>query len=138
MAAPRRPTLHARTASLHLEVLYHLGDRSIEHAVIPWCARRGLAVVGYSPFGSGHFSGPRTASGRVLIDVARRRSATPRQVALAFLTHRRGLFATPKASSVAHALENAAAGKLRLAPGDVRLIDAAFPVPPPRRGVSML
>ena len=120
------------------QVLYHLADRTIEHAVIPWCERHGLAVVGYSPFGSGHFPGPRSAGGRVLADVARHHGATPCQVALAFLTRRRGLFAIPKASNVAHALENAAAGKLRLTPGDVRLIDAAFPVPPPRRGLPML
>ena len=34
------------------QVLYHLEERAIEHAVIPWCAARGVAVVAYSPFGS--------------------------------------------------------------------------------------
>jgi diketogulonate reductase-like aldo/keto reductase len=120
------------------QVFYHLDDRTIEHAVIPWCERRGVAVVGYSPFGSGHFPGPRSAGGRLLADVARQRGATPRQVALAFLTRRRALFTIPMASSVAHALENAAAGKLRLAPADICLIDAAFPLPRPRPDLPML
>src|SRR5262245_8641639 len=37
------------------QVLYHLGDRTIEHEVLPWCERNGVAAVGYSPFGSGEF-----------------------------------------------------------------------------------
>ena len=37
------------------QVLYHLGQRRIEHAVVPFCETRGVSVVGYSPFGSGGF-----------------------------------------------------------------------------------
>ena len=46
------------------QVLYHLEERGIEHKVIPWCEAHGVAVVGYSPFGSGDFPGPRSAGGR--------------------------------------------------------------------------
>ena len=35
------------------QVLYHLSERAIEHAVIPWCEKHGVAVVAYSPFGQG-------------------------------------------------------------------------------------
>src|SRR4051794_36984749 len=31
------------------QVLYHLEERSIEHAVIPFCDEHGIAVVAYSP-----------------------------------------------------------------------------------------
>ena len=48
------------------QVLYHLQERAIEHAVLPWCEEHGVAVVAYSPFGHGHFPGPRTPGGRVL------------------------------------------------------------------------
>ena len=37
------------------QVLYHLQERAIEHAVIPWCAKHGVAVVAYSPFGHNDF-----------------------------------------------------------------------------------
>ena len=70
------------------QVLYHLEERGIEHAVIPWCAANGVAVVAYSPFGSGDFPAPRSAGGKVLADIAGAHGATPRQVALAFLTRR--------------------------------------------------
>ena len=37
------------------QVLYHLDERAIEHAVIPWCEEHEVAVVAYSPFGNGRF-----------------------------------------------------------------------------------
>ena len=37
------------------QVLYHLQERAIEHAVIPWCEQHGVAVVAYSPFGHNDF-----------------------------------------------------------------------------------
>jgi diketogulonate reductase-like aldo/keto reductase len=67
------------------QVLYHLRERAIEHAVIPWCEENGVAVVGYSPFGHGRFPGPQTPAGQVLAEIAAHHHATPRQVALAFL-----------------------------------------------------
>lgn len=44
------------------QVLYHLQERAIEHAVIPWCERHGVAVVAYSPFGHNEF--PSSQQGR--------------------------------------------------------------------------
>ena len=78
------------------QVLYHLAERAIEHAVLPWCEEHGVAVVAYSPFGHGNFPGPRTPGGRVLADIAARHDATARQVALRFLVRRLSLFAFPK------------------------------------------
>ena len=33
------------------QVLYHLQQRAVEHAVLPWCAQHGTALVAYTPFG---------------------------------------------------------------------------------------
>jgi diketogulonate reductase-like aldo/keto reductase len=109
------------------QVLYHLEQRAIEHAVLPWCESHGVAVVGYTPFGQGKLPGPRTPAGRVLHDVAAAHGATPRQVVLRFLTHRPSLFAIPKASQTAHTTENAGAGELQLTAEEIARIDAAFP-----------
>lgn len=108
------------------QVLYHLQQRAIEHAVLPWCERNGVAVVGYTPFGS-RFPGPSGAGGRVLAEIAAARGATPRQVALAFLVRRPSLFAIPKAAGAAHTAENAGGGTLRLSDTELSRIDAAFP-----------
>jgi diketogulonate reductase-like aldo/keto reductase len=114
------------------QILYHLRERAIEHAVLPWCEKFGLAVVGYSPFGHGDFPGPNTRGGRVLGKIAHAHHATPHQVALRFLVRRPEFFAIPKASSPEHAAENAQAGELRLTEGEVEEIDQVFPLGRPR------
>jgi diketogulonate reductase-like aldo/keto reductase len=110
------------------QVLYHLEERAIEHAVIPWCEQHGVAVVAYSPFGHGHFPGPRTTGGRVLKQIAAAHNATIRQVALQFLVRRSSLFAIPKAASPEHAAENARAAEFQLSNAEVAQIDEAFPL----------
>jgi len=120
------------------QVLYHLQERAIEHAVIPWCESHGVAVVAYSPFGHDSFPTPRSAGGRVLQEIAERHGATSRQVALRFLVRRPALFAIPKAADPAHVGENAAAGGLQLTDAELARIDAVFPRGPRRRGLPML
>jgi len=120
------------------QVLYHLRERAIEHAVIPWCRENGTAVVAYSPFGHDQFPGPRTAGGGLLAEIAARHQATPRQVALRFLLRFPGLFTIPKASNPEHARENAGAGGLQLSETELIEIDKAFPRGPRPRSLPML
>jgi diketogulonate reductase-like aldo/keto reductase len=120
------------------QVLYHLEERAIEHRVVPWCERHGVAVVAYSPFGSGSFPRPRTPGGRVLEEIAAQHGATPRQVALRFLLRRQSVFVIPKAADANHVADNAAAGRLRLSDAELGRIDAAFPRGNAPRGLPML
>jgi diketogulonate reductase-like aldo/keto reductase len=120
------------------QVLYHLEERSIEHAVLPWCEANGVVVVGYTPFGQQRQFPPRGPAGAVLAHIAERLGATARQVALAFLTRRPDLFAIPKATNLEHLRENAGGAKVELSPADLAAIDRAFPVGRRRRGVATL
>jgi diketogulonate reductase-like aldo/keto reductase len=120
------------------QVLYHLQERAIEHAVIPWCEKHGVAVVAYSPFGHNDFPSPRSKGGGLLQTIAEAHDATPRQVALAFLTRSAAVFAIPKASSAEHAAENAAAADLVLSAGEIEALDKAFPRGPKPRSLPML
>jgi diketogulonate reductase-like aldo/keto reductase len=120
------------------QVLYHLQERAIEHAVIPWCGQHGVAVVAYSPFGHDDFPSPRSKGGEVLQAIADAHKATPRQVALAFLTRAPQVLAIPKASSAEHAADNAAAGDLKLGDNEIAALDKAFPRGPKPRGLPML
>ncbi len=120
------------------QVLYHLQERAIEHAVIPWCEKHGTAVVAYSPFGHNDFPSARSKGGEVLQAIADARKATPRQVALAFLTRATSVLAIPKASSAEHAAENAGAGDLKLSDAEIAALDKAFPRGPKPRGLPML
>jgi diketogulonate reductase-like aldo/keto reductase len=130
VAAQNRPVCN--------QVLYHLEERAIEHAVLPWCERHGAAVVAYSPFGHGRFPGPRTSGGKLVRQIAAAHDATPRQVALRFLLPREAVFAIPKSSNPAHVEENAAAADLQLTQSELRQIDQAFPLGPEPSELPML
>jgi diketogulonate reductase-like aldo/keto reductase len=120
------------------QVLYHLEERAIEHAVLPFCDEHGIALVAYSPFGSGDFPAPRTPGGKVLAAIAEDHGATAHQVALAFLLRFPSLFAIPKAARAEHAAENAAAAGLRLTAEELERIDDAFPRGRRRPGVPTI
>ena len=121
------------------QVLYHLQERAIEHAVLPWCAKHGSAVVAYTPFGQspGIYEGASKAAG-VLREVADRHGATPRQVALRFLLRHPQSFVIPKASQIAHVTENAGTCNVELSDADIAKIDAAFPLGKAPRGLPMI
>lgn len=120
------------------QVLYHLEERSIEHAVVPWCEANDVAVVGYTPYGQHRQFPPRGPGGAALSEVAQRLGATARQVALAFLTRRSSLFAIPKSTNPEHLRENAGGARLELSAADIAAIERAFPLGRRRRGVAML
>ena len=121
------------------QVLYHLKERAVEHAVLPWCKSHGVALVAYTPFGTtpAIYAGE-TAQGRVLQEIAEARGATPRQVALRFLLRDPDVFVIPKASTIAHVNDNAGAARIELSAQDLAKLDAAFPRGKPKRDLPMI
>jgi diketogulonate reductase-like aldo/keto reductase len=101
------------------QVLYNLRERHAEAKLHPLCRKLGVALVGYSPFEGVSDTG-------VLAAVAKEARATPRQVALAFLTRLEGTFAIPKAAQVAHVRENAK--RVQLTAAQIVRLDLAFPL----------
>src|ERR1700677_299850 len=131
IAACERSLKRLRTDRLDCYLLHWRGSHPSEE--------NAAAVVAYSPFGhAGGFPGSHTAGGRVLKEVAERHSATPRQIALRFLTRRDSLFAIPKAAAPAHAEENAGAAALDLSAAELVKIDAAFLLGARPRSLPML
>jgi diketogulonate reductase-like aldo/keto reductase len=120
------------------QVLYHLQERAIEHAVLPWCRHHEVALVAYSPFGHSDFPSPRSKAGQTLQAVADNRGVSPRQVALGFLTRDPAVLAIPKASTPEHVADNAAAGQLTLDEREIAALDAAFPRGSKPLGLPML
>jgi diketogulonate reductase-like aldo/keto reductase len=115
------------------QVLYHVQERAIEHAVLPWCHEHGTAVVAYTPFGESKAPfDSKHATGRVLSEIAAARGVTARQVALAFLLRHPNSFVIPKAASIAHVEENGGAAAFALSDAEIAQIDAAFPRGNPR------
>jgi len=112
------------------QVLYNLGRRSAEWALLPWQRERGVPVMAYSPIEQG-----RLLARPPLVALAKRRSATPAQIALAWLLRQCDVIVIPKASRPAHLRENVAALDLSLTPDELAELDAAFP--PPQRPTSL-
>ena len=119
------------------QVMHHLGERSIEHAVVPFCHDQRIAVVGYSPFGAGSFPPQARSGGQVLEDVALTLDVTPRQVALAFLVARSGGFTIPKAANRSHVEENAKAASLALPDDALERLEQEFPLGRRKEGVPV-
>src|SRR5712691_11725965 len=115
------------------QVLYNLSRRGPEWDLVPWCGERGIAIMAYTPLGQGSMLG-----NRGLVEIARRRGATPAQVALAWLLRREGTIVIPKASRPEHVRENRAALDLELTAEDLAALDRAFPPPTGKSSLGTL
>jgi diketogulonate reductase-like aldo/keto reductase len=120
------------------QVLYHIGERAIEHGVIPWCKQHDIAVVAYSPFGHSGFPARSSKGGYVLADIATAHGASLHQVALAFLIRHPSVFAIPKAARLMHVQENAKATGIELSADDIARLEEAFPLGVRPRSLPML
>jgi diketogulonate reductase-like aldo/keto reductase len=118
------------------QVLYHLGERTVEAHEFAYCRENDIAIVAYTPFGRGDYED--RPGVEVLERVAAKHGATVRQVILAFLTRDPIAFTIPKAATPAHVEENARAGDLRLDAADISAIDGAFPAGRRRGGLPAL
>lgn len=115
------------------QVLYNLTRRGIEFDLLPWCRKRGIPIMAYSPIEQGRMLGHNT-----LKTVAARHNATPAQVALAWLLRQPDVLVIPKAANPAHVRENRAALDLRLTEDDLADLDKAFPPPTQKKPLEML
>lgn len=116
------------------QVLYNPEAREIEFDLLPWCQERQMQVMAYSPVGQAG----RLLKCKALLEVARRHDATTAQIAIAWALRHPGVIAIPKASSVDHVRENAAAASIKLTVDDLAAIDAAYPPPKKKRPLQML
>jgi len=115
------------------QVLYNLARRGPEWDLIPWCREYRVAIMAYTPLGTGTMLGDPT-----LAEISRLRGATPAQVALAWLLRQENMIVITKASRLEHVRENHGALDLKLADEDLTALDRAFPSPKGRSPLDML
>jgi aryl-alcohol dehydrogenase-like predicted oxidoreductase len=88
---------------------YSFADREWDY-VVSYCERNGIAFIPWFPLGAGR------VAGEVLNGIAQAHSASPTQIALAWLLQRSPLMLPiPGTSSIEHLEQNVAAASLRLA-----------------------
>lgn len=115
------------------EVLYNLTRRGIEYDLIPWCESHNIPIIAYSPIEQG-----RLLNNPTLKRIAVAHSATPAQVALAWVLRKPNLLAIPKASSESHVRENFGSLAINLTDSDLALLDKAFPAPQYKKPLEMI
>jgi aryl-alcohol dehydrogenase-like predicted oxidoreductase len=140
--------LHGRVLSNQVE--YSLVHRPAEHDLLPFAESHGRMIIAFSPLAQGLLSGKyhgtirpgdrvRATSWRfsvegierakplitVLREVAAARSATPAQIALAWVIQHPAVVAIPGASSVEQLESNVAAAEIQLADDEYQALQTA-------------
>lgn len=106
------------------QVLYNLTRRGIEYDLLPWCRERGSPIMAYSPIKQG-----RLLNHSALQLFAEQHSATPAQIAVAWVLRHQGVITIPRASKPEHVQQNRAALDIHLTENHLDLLDRAFPPP---------
>lgn len=114
------------------QVMYNLSRRGIEWELLPWCRKRHIPVMAYSPVDQGSL-----LAKRGLKQIATRRGVSPAQVALAWLLHQEGVVVIPKAARPDHVRENRAALDLELTTEELKELDRTFPPPTGPKPLAM-
>jgi aryl-alcohol dehydrogenase-like predicted oxidoreductase len=153
-----------------LQSEYSLWFRDPEKEILPTCRALGIGFVPYSPLGRGfltgtvdptkieksdfrrsvpRFQGENAQKNRRLvekvIELARKKKATPAQLSLAWLLHQgEDIVPIPGTKRIRYLEENAAAVALKLSPEELAAIEAAVPADAvagaryPEPGMSMI
>jgi aryl-alcohol dehydrogenase-like predicted oxidoreductase len=136
-----------------LQSEYSLWERNLEVDILPLLRELGIGLVAFSPLGRGFLTGtakraedypdgdyrrgdPRfqganfdanMRAASLVRELARRREATPSQVALAWLLHKGDdIVPIPGTKRRTYLEENLAAGSLALSPGEIAELDQAL------------
>ena len=121
------------TAVASDQVLYNLTRRGIEYDLMPWCEQRNIPIMAYSPLEQGRLLGDPE-----IRRIADEHSATPAQIALAWVLRKDGLIAIPKASTRGHVEQNRVALDIHLTPDELAALDRAFPPPGRKMPLEMI
>src|SRR6267378_3406075 len=78
------------------QVLYNLGNRGIEHDLLPWCEQHGMPVMAYSPLGG---SGASLLRDPTLARIGAAHSCSAAAVALAWAIRNGNIIAIPESGS---------------------------------------
>jgi diketogulonate reductase-like aldo/keto reductase len=108
------------------QILYNLGNRGIEHDLLPWCEQHVMPVMAYSPLGG---AGANLLRDPTLAHIGAAHSCSAAAVALAWTIRNGNVIAIPESGSAEHVKENAVALSLTLTPDELHALDAAHPVP---------
>jgi diketogulonate reductase-like aldo/keto reductase len=106
------------------QVRYSLIERTIEGGVLQYCQKNGITVIAYSPLATGLVNIRAMDPKHVLSKVAEASAKSEAQVALNWCIGKENVIAIPKASTVAHVLENLGASGWKPQPELAHLLES--------------
>jgi diketogulonate reductase-like aldo/keto reductase len=105
------------------QVRYSIIDKTIEDGLLQYCQEKEITVIAFSPLGTS-FSQIKSADPEgLLAQVGKSAGKTEAQIALNWLIAKDNVIAIPKASTVAHAIENCGASGWRLSQEEYSLLE---------------
>jgi diketogulonate reductase-like aldo/keto reductase len=106
------------------QVRYSLLDRTVEEGLLEYCRQNGITIMAYSPLGADFRRfGDHDPEG-VMARLASTSRKTCAQIALNWLIAKANVVAIPRASGIAHIVENCEASGWRLTEKEYQLLDA--------------
>ncbi|MHC9058465.1 aldo/keto reductase [Pantoea sp. y20] len=120
------------------QVLYHLASRGIEYDLLPQCQQREMPIMAYCPLAQAGRLRQALFDDAHLQQIAQQKGISVAQVLLAWVIRQQGVLAIPKASSVAHVQQNAAALSINLTDEELSIIDRAFPAPQSKTALDVV
>lgn len=96
------------------QVEYNLLERNYEKDLLPYCEENDIILTAYSPLAQG-----KLLKNKTLAAVAAKHGKTIAQVALNWLISKKNVIAIPKAATIGHVRENAAAAGWKLDSSDL-------------------
>ena len=117
---------------------YNLFDRGIEDHVLPYCQRRSLTLIAYSPLARGTIAGPPGVE--TLQRIASNHNATAAQVALRWLIGHGPVVVIPNTTNLQRVKENASSADLDLREEEIEEISRdciVRPVPVPTQAIRV-
>jgi diketogulonate reductase-like aldo/keto reductase len=114
------------------QVLYNVGSRGIEFDLVPWMRSHGVHLMAYSPLAHSSSHQSWLARDSALRQLAQKHDASVFQIMLAFVCRLPDTVAIPRSGRADHVADNVASLAITLDPGDLALLDEAFP-PPTRK-----
>ena len=115
------------------QVLYNPARRGIEFDLLPWCGKRKVEVMAYSPLDEGAL-----AADRRLKALASSLGATASQLALAWIMRQPRVCTIPKAGKLEHVRDNAKALQIKLDAATLQEMDRIFPPPSRKRRLEII
>ncbi|WLS77089.1 aldo/keto reductase [Erwinia pyri] len=120
------------------QVLYHLASRGIEYDLLPDCQQRQIPVMAYCPLAQAGRLRQNLMTHDVLNTIAQQKGISVAQLLLAWVIRKEGVMAIPKASTLQHVADNAAALQVTLTSDELTKINHAFPPPASKMALDVV